>query len=212
MNVCSGMQRFLVSPLGQCLPYEQGCSRLPPAPCALVLWRSLLELETNSKRALLQGEGGWGLKSPCVHWPHHPKFRYLGRDPARPHLRKGTKLASCSCIRECETLLRKRSSAPMRVCSGKQSILVSTPAISCPRAKEGLGCLLLPVHWCCAGGRRRWKPTPNELSFGEKAEEPEKALCAMAPPHQPLPAMEGRSKGPSQKRHKTSFWELHSRK
>ena len=105
---------------------------LPTAPLALVLCWWSLEMETNSKRALLQGEGGWGLKRPCVHWPQHPILCQLGRDPARAHLRKGTKLASGSCIRESETLLGKPSSAPMRVCSGKQRILVSPLGLCLP--------------------------------------------------------------------------------
>ena len=97
---------------------------MPPAPCALVpCWWSL-ELETNSKHALFRGEVGWGLKRPCVHCPKHPNLCQLGREPARAHLRKGTKLASGSCIHESETLLGKLSSAPMRVCSGKQRFLV----------------------------------------------------------------------------------------
>ena len=61
---------------------------LPPAPCALVLCWWSLELEANAKRALLQAEGGWGLKRPCVQWPHEPTFRQLGRDPANAHLKK----------------------------------------------------------------------------------------------------------------------------
>ena len=89
---------------------------LPPAPCAPVLCWWSLDLETYSKRALLQGEGGGGLKRPCVQGAHQPNFRQLGRDPARAHLRKGTKLASGSCIHESETRLGKPSSAPMRVC------------------------------------------------------------------------------------------------
>ena len=73
---------------------------LPTAPLALVLCWWSLEMETNSKCALLCGEGGWGQKRPCVHWPQQPTFRQLGRDPPRAHLRKGTKLASGSCIGE----------------------------------------------------------------------------------------------------------------
>ena len=132
MRLCSGKQRFLVSPLAHCSPLEQGGSGLPLPLCALVLCRSSLELETNSKRALLQGEGGWGLKRPCVHWPHHRTFCQLGRNPARAHFRKGTKLPSGSCFRESETLLGKPSSAPMRVCSGKQRFLVSPLAHCSP--------------------------------------------------------------------------------
>ena len=105
---------------------------LPTAPLALVLCWWSLDLETYSKRALLWGEGGWGLKRPFVHWPHHPTFRPVGRDPARAHLRKGRKLASVSCIRESETLLGTPSSAPMRVCSGMQRFLVSPLALCSP--------------------------------------------------------------------------------
>ena len=57
--------------------------------------------------------------------PHQPTFHQLGRDPPRAHHRKGTNLASGSCIHESETRLGKLSSAPMRVCSGKQRFLVS---------------------------------------------------------------------------------------
>ena len=105
---------------------------LPTAPLALVLCWWSLDLETYSKRALRQGEGGWGLKGPCVQGPHQPNFRQLVRDPARAHLRQGTKLASGSCIRESATLLGKPSSAPMRVCSGKQRFLVSPLAHCSP--------------------------------------------------------------------------------
>ena len=170
MRVCSGKQRVLVSPLGLCLHYGQGRSGLPPAPWAMVLCCWSLELETNSKRALLQEEGGWGLKRPCVHWPQHPTLCHLWRDSARDHLGKGTKLASGSCFHESETLLGKPSSAVMRVCSGKQCFLVSLQAIACHRYKVGLGFLLLPVHWCFAGGRWSWKPTPNVLYFRKKAD------------------------------------------
>ena len=85
---------------------------MPPAPWALVLCWWSLELDTNSKRALLQEEGRWGLKRPCVQWPHHPIFLQLGRDPPSAHLRKGTKLASGSCIHERETLLWETKLSP----------------------------------------------------------------------------------------------------
>ena len=95
---------------------------MPNAPWALVLCWWSQELETNTKRALLCGEGGWCLKRTRVQWPHFPNFRQLGRDPPRTHLKNGTKRASGSCIHESETLLGKPSSAPMRVCSGKQGL------------------------------------------------------------------------------------------
>ncbi len=41
---------------------------------------------------------------------------------------------------------------------------------------------------------------------------PEKAFCALGPAPQPSPAREGPPAGPSQKGHKTSCWELPSRK
>ena len=61
-----------------------------------------------------------------------PQPSHLGSDPARVVLRKGTKLASGSCFHESETLLGKPSSAPMRVCSGKQRFLVSPLAHCSP--------------------------------------------------------------------------------
>ena len=82
-----------------------------------------------------------------------PRFRQVGRDPARAHLTKGTKLASGSCLRDSETLLGKPRSAPMRVCSGKQRFLVAPLASACHRKKECLGFLLLRVHWWFAGHR-----------------------------------------------------------
>ena len=39
----------------------------------MLCWWSL-DLETYSKRALLQGEGGWGLKRTSVDWPKHPEY------------------------------------------------------------------------------------------------------------------------------------------
>ena len=54
--------------------------------------------ETHSKRVLLREEGCTGRKSPCLHSPQQPTFSHLGRDPGRADLRKGTELASGSCI------------------------------------------------------------------------------------------------------------------
>ena len=105
---------------------------LPNAPLALVLCWWSLEMETNSKCALLQGGGGWGQNMPCVQGPHHLTFLQVGMDPARAHLTKGTKLASGSCVHESETLLGKPSSAPMRVCSGKQCFPVSPLGLCLP--------------------------------------------------------------------------------
>ena len=145
VRVCSAKQRLPVSPLGLCLPFVLGVCGLPPAPCAPVLGRGSPELETTSKRALLQGEGGWGLQRPCVHWPQHPTLRLLGRDTPRAHLREGTKRASGSCFLERETLLGKASSAPVRVCSAKQRLPVSPLGLCSP---FGLGESGLPLVTC----------------------------------------------------------------
>ena len=123
MRVCSGKQYLTISLLGLCSPYGLGGSVLPPSLCALVICWWSPELETTSKHALLQGEGGWGLKRPCVHGPQHPTLCHLGRDPPRDHLRNGTKVASGSCIHESETLLGKPSSAPMRVAQESSAFL-----------------------------------------------------------------------------------------
>ena len=68
----------------------------------------------------------------------------------------------------------------------------------CTGALQGIARAGNQLQRCSTSGRRRMGP--------------EKALCALAPTTHPLPPREGPSKGPSQKRHKTSFWELHSRK
>ena len=105
---------------------------LPTAPLALGLCSWSLEMETNSKCALLCGEGGWGQKNPCVLCPLKPILRQLGRDTLRAHLTKGTKLGCGSFICESEILLGKPSSSPMRLCSGKQRFLVSPLAHCSP--------------------------------------------------------------------------------
>ena len=158
----------------------------------MICWWSL-DLETYSKRALRQGGGGWGQNMPCVQGPHHLTFLQVGRDPARAHLTKGTKLASGSCLRESETLLRKPSSAPLRVCSGKQRFLISPLPIARHRNKEGLGCLLLPVHWCLQVIARAGKQLQTCSTSGRRRMGPEKALCALAPTPHPLPPREGPS-------------------
>ena len=119
-------------------------------------------------------------KALCAR-PHQPNFRQLGRDPARAHLRKGTKLASGSCICESETLLGNPGSAPMRVCSGKHCFPVSPLGLYLPYGQGRSGCLLLPVHWGCAGGLCCWKPTPNVHSFAEKADGARKGLVCTGP-------------------------------
>ena len=155
----------------------------------MLCWWSL-DLETYSKRALLQGGGGWGQNMPCVQGPHHLIFLQVGRDPARAHLTTGTKLASGSCLRESETLLRKPSSAPMRLCSGKQRFLVSPLAHCSPYEQGGSG---LPPN-LCTGALQVIARAGNQLqtcsTLGRRRMGPEKALCALAPATHILPVRE----------------------
>ena len=69
MRLWSGRQRLPISLLAFCYHLGQGGSGLPLAPWALLLGWCSPQLETNSKRLLLRGEGGFGLKKPCVNWP-----------------------------------------------------------------------------------------------------------------------------------------------
>ena len=191
MRVCSVKQRFLVCPLALRLPYGQGGSRLPPAPWAVVLCWWSLELELKTKRALVWGEGGWGLKRPRVHWPHYPNFRQLGRDPARAHLRKGTNLDSGSCIHESETLLGKSSSAPMRVCSGKQRFPVSHQGLCLPQGQGISGLPLAPwalVH--CRSSLELETNSKRALLWGE-GRWGLKGPCVHWPQHPNLSGREG---------------------
>ena len=166
---------------------------LPTAPLALVLCWWSLEMETNSKCALLCGEGGWGQKRPCVHWPHHPTFCQLGRNPARAHFRKGTKVASGSCVLK------------MKLSSGNQLspnvCLLRKAALSdfSPRSLLALG----PRKFCAAycslgtGAVLVVSAAENQLQMctplRRRRMGPEYALCARAPPAQLSPAREGPS-------------------
>ena len=162
---------------------------LPTAPLALVLCWWSQEMETNSKCALLGGEGGWGQKRPCVHWPQHPIFRQLGRDTPRAHLRKGTKLGSGSFICESEnspretklspnaSLLRKAARSGF---SPRSLLAIGTRRVWAASCSLCTGALLVVagpgnlLQTCSTSGRRRMGP--------------EKALCALAPPPHILPA------------------------
>ena len=61
---------------------------LPTAPLALVLCWWSLEMETNSKCALLCGEGGWGQKRPVGTGPNTPHFASLGGTQVGPTSQK----------------------------------------------------------------------------------------------------------------------------
>ena len=114
-------------------------SRLPLPTWALMLCRCSLELETKSKRALLLGRRRIGPEKALCALAPAPRFRQVGRDPPRAHLRKGTKRASGSCLLERETRLAKASSAPVRVCSAKQRLPVSPLGLCSPFGLGGSG-------------------------------------------------------------------------
>ena len=96
---------------------------------------------------------------------------------SRAHLTKGTKLASGSCVRESETLFGKPSSAPMRVCSGKQCFPVFSPRSMLalgPRRFWAASCYL------CTGALLVVVGAGNQLqtcsTLGRRRMGPEKAL------------------------------------
>ena len=132
------------------LPYVSACPRAKKglaASCSLgtgalpVIARAGKKLQMCSRL----GRRRMGPEKTCVHWPQPPTLCQVGREPARSHLRKGTKLASGSCTRESETLLGKPSSAAMRVCSGKQRFLLSPLGLCLPQEQGGSG--LPPAPW-----------------------------------------------------------------
>ena len=166
---------------------------MPNAPWALVLCWWSQELESNSKRALLWGECGRGLKRPCVHWPKHPTFRQLGRDAPRAHLRKGTKLVSAAAFTR------------VKLSSGNQA------QPQCLFAQESSTFWILHYPLLAIGTKRVWASScsllPGALQViardgnqfqtystsGRRQMGPEKALCALAPPPQLSLAREGPS-------------------
>ena len=132
-----------------------GTRRVWVASCSLctgalqVIARAGKQLQTCSTtwRRWMAPEKSLCALAPANHIPQAME------GPTKAHVRKGTKLASGSCVRKSDTLLGKPSSAPMRVCSGKQRFPVSPLGLCLPWAKDVLGFLLLPGHWFCAGGR-----------------------------------------------------------
>ena len=65
----SGSLRLPSSRLDLGSPKCQGGSGLPLAPWELLPSCWSPQLATNCKRLLPRGEGGFGMRKPCVHWP-----------------------------------------------------------------------------------------------------------------------------------------------
>ena len=143
---CNSPRETKLSP-NACLLRKAALSGFSPSPLLAIrtrrFWAASYSLCTGALQGIARagnqlqtgstsGRRRMGQKRPFEHWPHHPTFCQLGRNPARAHFRKGTKLPSGSCFRESETLLGKPSSAPMRVCSGKQRVLVSPLGLCLP--------------------------------------------------------------------------------
>ena len=88
---------FSPSPL---VSIGQRGSGLPLAPWALLLCWWSPELETHSKRVLLRGEAGVGLKMPSGRRPQQSSRSQLGSSAPRPYLTHGSKHHLGSCILE----------------------------------------------------------------------------------------------------------------
>ena len=156
--------------LALCYPKGHGSSGLPLALWALLMFWLSPELETNSKRVLLRGEGGFAWKGLVCTGPSHPPRGRYG----------GTQLGPIS--ETAEISLLGAAFCKGKLCSGStpqsqfvfaqesNACLFLTSPCANPRAKEALGCLWLRGHCCFAGGLVSLKPTPNEFSFWEKAD------------------------------------------
>ena len=169
MRLCSGKPRLPSSHLALCYPYGQGGSWLPLSPWALLLAWWSAELETNSKRVLLWGEGGFGMKRPCLHRAQQPTLNQLGRNPPSGGRSNGPKLASGSFILRTSTVLGNQPQPQCVFAQESKACVVLTWPYVPHRAKDCLACLWLRGQCCLAGGLRGLKPIPNVFFFGKKA-------------------------------------------
>jgi len=88
---------FSPNPLFSIGQSESGLCLFPRA--LLLCWWSP-ELETHSKRVLLRGEAGVGLKMPSGRRPQQSSRSQLGSSAPRPYLTHGSKHHLGSCILE----------------------------------------------------------------------------------------------------------------
>ena len=146
MRECNSPRETKLSP-NACLLRKAALSGFSPSPLLAIrtrrFWAASYSLCTGAlqgiaragnqlQRCSTSGRRRMGPeKALCARAPP-AQLCQLGRDPARAHLRKGTKLASGSCICESETLLGNPGSAPMRVCSGKRCFPVSPLGLYLP--------------------------------------------------------------------------------
>ena len=181
----SGFSPRSVLAIGTRRVWASSCSVCTGALQVIARAGNQLQTCSTSGRMLMVPE------KPCVQWPHQRIFLQVGRDPARAHLRKATKLASGSCVRESETFLGDPSSAQMRVCSGKQCFGFSPS----PLLVLGPRSVWAASSSLCTGALLVLAGAGNQLQpcspLGRRQMGPQKALCALAPePHIP-PAREG---------------------
>ena len=93
---------------------------LPLAPWALLLCWGFPAPESHSPRVLLRGEAGLGARRPSAPRPQPCPLSPLGGSALRSCGKGDPKRASWSCILQRETLLGQQTTAPTRLCSGKQ--------------------------------------------------------------------------------------------
>ena len=128
------------------------------------------------------------MKRPCLHRPHPPNLRQLGRDPPRAYLGTSRYLDSRSCILQRETVLRNKPQ-PQSVFARERNACHFLPQPNAPHgAKEGLGCLWLLGHFCLAGGFHSLKTFQMSSPSVRRLIWHAKALFAQAPATDPEPA------------------------
>ena len=155
--------------LALCYPKGHGSSGLPLALWALLMFWLSPELETNSKRVLLRGEGGFAWKGLVCTGPSHLPFAISGGTPPNDLLSNVINLASGSCILRTSTVLGNQPQPQCVFAQESKACVVLTWPYVPHRAKDCLACLWLRGQCCLAGGLRGLKPIPNVFFFGKKA-------------------------------------------
>ena len=201
-----------VSTPGPPLSIGQSGAGLPLAPWALLLCWGSLAPETHSPRVLLRGQAGLGARRPSAPWAQPCPLNQLGRSALRSPRNGDPKRASWSCILQRETLLGSKPQ-PQRASTQESPAIRfrhrptalhraqlswATPGSLGPAALLGVSCTRITLH-------------TGSPSWGSRIGSA-KAVCAQAPAMPPEPARPLSAEAPSQRRPKTSFWELHPAK